>query len=103
MIYSRVPKKLTGSIIFRFKALSDDSFLSLSWLSELLEALVDCHQDFKDVVSKHTADFIKPPLDKLVNEFSDRSIKALDICNVLLSVTGLRRFGVHITVGDFFR
>ncbi|KAL5785291.1 hypothetical protein ACOSQ2_007683 [Xanthoceras sorbifolium] len=44
-----------------------DEFLSLAWLQKLLDAFVS-------LVSK-------PPLDRLVVEFFERSLKALDICN----------------------
>lgn len=73
-------------VFSQFKKLSDssdDEFLSLNWLSELLEAFLACHQDFKDFLSKHASDFSKPALDKLLMEFFDKSIKALDIYNAV--------------------
>lgn len=73
--------------VFRqFKNLSessDDEFLSLDWLSKLLDAFVVCHEDFMAILSKNELYLSEPPLDKLLKDFFDRSIKALDICNAI--------------------
>ncbi|XP_071695523.1 protein ROH1D-like [Rutidosis leptorrhynchoides] len=73
-------------VFSQFKKLSDssdDELLSFNWLSKLLDAFLACHQDFEDFLLKHTLAFSKPPLDYLVNEFFEKSIKALDICNAV--------------------
>lgn len=70
----------------QFHALSDsaaDEFLSIDWMSKLLDAFVACQEDFKAILLNHGEVFSKPPLDRLLTEFFDRSIKALDICNAV--------------------
>lgn len=64
-------------------ASSADEFLSVDWMSKLLDAFVACQDNFKVILLKNGEMFSKSPLDKLVTEFFDRSIKALDICNAV--------------------
>lgn len=73
-------------VFSQFKTLSDSTdgeFLSLNWLSNLLEAFVACHQEFREFLLIHKAEFSKPPLNKLLKDFFDKSVKALDICNAV--------------------
>ncbi|KAL8097552.1 protein BYPASS1-LIKE-like [Apium graveolens] len=58
-----------------------DEFLSLSWVSKLLDALIECQEEFRVLLCKHKVEISKPPLDKMVSDYFERSIKALDICN----------------------
>ncbi|KAL5787557.1 hypothetical protein ACOSP7_004506 [Xanthoceras sorbifolium] len=58
-----------------------DEFLSLAWLQKLLDAFVCCQEEFRVILLKNKALVSKPPLDRLVAEFFERSLKALDICN----------------------
>ncbi|XP_071736892.1 protein ROH1D-like [Rutidosis leptorrhynchoides] len=70
----------------QFHVLSDsstDEFLSIEWMSKLLDAFITCQDDFKLILLNNADAFSKPPLDKQVTEFFDRSIKALDICNAV--------------------
>lgn len=73
--------------VFRqFRALSaasPDELLSLNWVSKLLDAFIACQEDFNIILSTHEANLSKPPLDKFLTEFFDRSIRALDICNAI--------------------
>ncbi|KVI01797.1 uncharacterized protein LOC112500872 [Cynara cardunculus var. scolymus] len=62
---------------------SADDFLSIDWMLKLLDAFLACQEDFKRILLKNSELFSKPPLDRLLMEFFDRSIKALDICNAV--------------------
>lgn len=58
-----------------------DEFLSLTWISKVLDALIDCQEEFRVLLCKYKVDMSKPPLDKMISDYFERSIKALDICN----------------------
>ncbi|KAI3707384.1 hypothetical protein L6452_25846 [Arctium lappa] len=62
---------------------SADEFLSIDWMLKLLDAFLACQEDFKLILLKNPQVFWKPPLDRLLMEFFDRSIKALDSCNTV--------------------
>ncbi|XP_024966015.1 uncharacterized protein LOC112506229 [Cynara cardunculus var. scolymus] len=92
--------------VFRqFKNLSessDDGFLSLDWLSMLLDAFVVCHEDFMAILSKNEPYLSEPPLDKLVMDFFDRSIKALDICNAICDgIQKIRCWHKHLEIVSY--
>lgn len=68
----------------RFRDLSAsnaDDFLSFEWISKLLNAFVDCLEEFRVILCDNKARLSKSPLDKLISDLFERSIKALDICN----------------------
>ncbi|KAL3538589.1 hypothetical protein ACH5RR_001955 [Cinchona calisaya] len=68
----------------RFHDLSvadDDEFLSISWIQKLLDAFVGCQEEFRVILCNNKAYLLKPPVDKFLSEFFDRTTKALDICN----------------------
>lgn len=79
-------KSFQHQVFNQFKTLSeshDDEFLSLNWLSKLLDAFIACHQEFKTILTKHKVDFTKPPLDESLKELLNKSIKSLDVCNAI--------------------
>ncbi|KAL4570746.1 hypothetical protein LXL04_026407 [Taraxacum kok-saghyz] len=59
--------------------------LSIAWFRKLLDAFLCCEAEFKAVVimGRDAANFAKSPLDRLIPEHLDRTIKALDICNAI--------------------
>ncbi|KAI3803856.1 hypothetical protein L1987_32019 [Smallanthus sonchifolius] len=64
-------------------AASADELLSLGWVAKLLDAFTACQEDFKVILLKNEASLSKPPLDRFVTDYFDRSIRALDICNAV--------------------
>ncbi|KAD6795431.1 hypothetical protein R6Q59_020676 [Mikania micrantha] len=64
-------------------AASADDLLSLDWIIKLLDAFAACQEDFKLILSKNESNLSKPPLDRFVADYFDRSIRALDICNAV--------------------
>lgn len=80
-------------------ATSADELMSLDWVSKLLDAFIACQEDFKVILSKHEANLAKPPLDKFVTDFFDRSIRALDICNAVRDgIEKIRLWHKHLEI-----
>ncbi|XP_027924439.1 UPF0496 protein 4-like [Vigna unguiculata] len=58
--------------------------LSLSWVRKLLDSLLSCQEEFRVILHNHRAQVSNhPPLDRMVGEFFERSVKALDVCNAI--------------------
>lgn len=66
---------------FHELSLANAEFLSISWIRKLLDAFMTCQEEFKIILCNSKEHLSHPPVDKLLSEFLDRSIKALDICN----------------------
>jgi hypothetical protein len=64
-------------------SVSNDDLLSLSWVSNLLDTFLCCQEEFKMILHSHRSMVINSPLDRLVNDFNERSVKALDVCNAI--------------------
>lgn len=62
-------------------AVTADEFLSAAWIQKLLDAFLSCQEEFRIILCNNRAHLSKTPLDKLISEFFEKSIKALDICN----------------------
>ncbi|XP_048446109.1 protein ROH1 [Pyrus x bretschneideri] len=62
-----------------------DPILSIAWVRKLLDVFLCCEAEFKAVLlmGRDPSQISKPPLDRLVPEFLDRVVKALDICNAV--------------------
>ncbi|TQE07010.1 hypothetical protein C1H46_007400 [Malus baccata] len=59
--------------------------LSIAWVRKLLDVFLCCEAEFKAVLlmGRDPSQITKAPLDRLVPEFLDRVVKALDICNAV--------------------
>lgn len=80
-------------------ASSSDELLSLKWVSKLLDAFTACLEDFKTILSTNEANLSKPPLDKFLTDFFDRSIRALDICNAIRDgIEKIRLWHKHLEI-----
>jgi hypothetical protein len=62
-------------------AVSADDLLSIPWIRKLLDVFLSCLEEFRVILANSKELVSKPPLDRLVAEFFERSVKALDICN----------------------
>lgn len=62
-----------------------ETLLSVAWFRRLLDAFLCCEAEFKAVVimGRDATNFAKSPLDRLIPEHLDRTVKALDICNAI--------------------
>ncbi|KAJ8555805.1 hypothetical protein K7X08_013301 [Anisodus acutangulus] len=61
------------------------ALFSISWYRKLLDVFLCCEAEFKALVliGRDPVQFSKHPLDRLVPDILDRSIKSLDICNAV--------------------
>ena len=58
--------------------------LSLAWTTRLLDAFRLCLEDFRALLfGPGAAAAARPPLDRLVADFFERAVKALDLCNAV--------------------
>lgn len=74
---------------------SADPLLSVAWMRKLLDEFLCCEAQFKAllIMGRDPSQIVKPPLDRLVPEFLDRVVKALDICNAVLhGIESVRQF-----------
>ncbi|CAA0812899.1 Protein of unknown function (DUF793 [Striga hermonthica] len=62
---------------------SPDDFLSIPWLQKLLDAFLSSQEEFNLIISHNRAQLSKPPMDRHLSEFFERSVKALDVCNAI--------------------
>ncbi|WCJ40088.1 hypothetical protein M5689_021020 [Euphorbia peplus] len=60
---------------------SSDELLSIEWITKLLDSYIFFQEEFRLILMKNKSQILRPPLNHLVGEFFDRSVKALDICN----------------------
>ncbi|CAN0910452.1 Protein ROH1 [Linum grandiflorum] len=66
---------------------SSTGLLSIFWLRKLVDVFLCCEAEFKAVLimGREPSHLAKPPLDRLMPELLDRTVKALDICNAVSS------------------
>ncbi|XP_073020085.1 protein BYPASS1-LIKE-like [Primulina eburnea] len=64
-------------------AADSDELLSIPWIRKLLDAFLCCQEEFRVIVFNNKACLNKPPMDKYISEFFERSVKALDVCNAI--------------------
>ncbi|PWA74031.1 BYPASS-related protein [Artemisia annua] len=63
-----------------------ETLLSIAWFRKLLDVFLCCEAEFKAVVimGRDANNFVKSPLDRLIPEHLDRTVKALDICTAII-------------------
>ncbi|KAF5734792.1 hypothetical protein HS088_TW15G00284 [Tripterygium wilfordii] len=64
---------------------SAEPLLSIAWLRRLLDTFLCCESQFKAllIMGRDPSHVVKPPLDRLIPELLERSVKSLDICNAV--------------------
>ncbi|CAN6896267.1 unnamed protein product, partial [Brassica oleracea] len=63
---------------------SSGEILSLSWIGKLLDSFLSCQDEFRAIVFNHRSLIIsKPPTDRLLSDYFERTVKALDVCNAI--------------------
>ncbi|KAK7357226.1 hypothetical protein VNO80_16510 [Phaseolus coccineus] len=70
----------------RFLELSSvahDDLLSLSWVGKLLDCFLSFQEEFRAIVRTQKIQVLRPPLDRMVSDYFERSVKALDVCNAI--------------------
>lgn len=64
-------------------SIGHDDLLSLKWIGKLLDCFLCCQEEFKAILYNHKAQVLKSPLDRMVSDYFERSVKALDVCNAI--------------------
>ncbi|KAK6131048.1 hypothetical protein DH2020_035211 [Rehmannia glutinosa] len=62
---------------------NSDDLLSIPWLRKLLDAFLCCQEEFKVIIFNNKSYLNKPPMDRYISDFYERSVKALDVCNAI--------------------
>ncbi|CAM0874591.1 unnamed protein product [Alopecurus aequalis] len=72
-----------------------EGFLSIAWIRRLLEAFLLCQEEFRAVVAQaRRRGGGGPQAEKLVTEYHERAVKALDVCNAARDgIDQVRRWG----------
>ncbi|CAL5024575.1 unnamed protein product [Urochloa decumbens] len=78
----------------------DPDLLSLAWTTRLLDAFLLCLEEFRALLfGPGAAAAARPPLDRLVADFFDRAVKALDLCNAVRDGLDLvRQWRKHLAI-----
>ncbi|KAL1319533.1 hypothetical protein HN51_071797 [Arachis hypogaea] len=64
-------------------AVGNDDLLSLAWMRKLLDIFILCQDELRMIFFNHRAQVMKPPMDRIVSDFFERCVKALDLCNAV--------------------
>lgn len=76
--------------------------LSIAWTRHLLDSFLICLEEFRSALIGGPgggAALARPPLDRLVADFFDRAVKALDLCNALRDgLDLLRQWRKHLAI-----
>ncbi|XP_042501270.1 protein ROH1-like [Macadamia integrifolia] len=73
--------------------------LSLSWIRHLLDAFLCCQEDLRAILFNGKALISRRPLDRMINESFERSLKALDVCNAIRDgVEQVRKWQKHLEI-----
>ncbi|KAJ6730629.1 hypothetical protein OIU85_021428 [Salix viminalis] len=70
----------------RFHELSSagaDHLLSLAWIRKLLDSFLCCQEEFRVILFNHKSLVQRPPLDRFVQDYFERTVKGLDVCNAI--------------------
>ncbi|SPT21111.1 unnamed protein product [Triticum aestivum] len=74
--------------------------LSIAWTQHLLDSFLICLEEFRSaLLAGGPGALARPPLDRLVADFFDRAVKALDLCNALRDgLDLLRQWRKHLAI-----
>lgn len=76
-----------------------EELLSLPWVRKLLEVFLLCQDEFLAVFFSNRAIVARAPVDRLVTDFFDRSVKALDVCNAIRDgIEQVRQWHKHLDI-----
>ncbi|KAI3460476.1 hypothetical protein Pfo_017139 [Paulownia fortunei] len=64
-------------------AADSDELLSIPWLRKLLDAFLCCQEEFRVIVFNNKGYLNRPPMERYISDFFERSVKALDVCNAI--------------------
>ncbi|KAJ0647178.1 hypothetical protein HanRHA438_Chr15g0685671 [Helianthus annuus] len=75
--------KMVTQKFYKLSLVESHELLSGSWISKLLDVFLCCQEQFRELLSNNRSCLSKQPMAKLVSDYFERSVKGLDICNVV--------------------
>ncbi|KAL5560164.1 hypothetical protein UlMin_036375 [Ulmus minor] len=74
-------RQVTGRIVDLSS--SSEELLSVQWVRKLLDMFLCCQEEFRAILFNHESMAFRAPLDRMVSDYFERSVKALDVCNAV--------------------
>lgn len=74
---------LCSSSLAAAAVVGSEELLSVQWVRKLLDVFLCCQEEFRAILFNHRSMVVRPPLDRIVSEYFERSVKALDVCNAV--------------------
>uniref|UniRef100_A0A1D1ZAA6 UPF0496 protein 4 n=1 Tax=Anthurium amnicola TaxID=1678845 RepID=A0A1D1ZAA6_9ARAE len=79
--------------------LAGEELLSLSWVRKLLDAFLASQEEFGAILLGNGGVVSRPPLDRMVADFFERGVKALDVCNAVRDgIERVRQWHKHLEI-----
>ncbi|KAJ0973311.1 hypothetical protein J5N97_021270 [Dioscorea zingiberensis] len=76
-----------------------EELLSLPWIRKLLNVFLICQEEFCLILFNNRTHVARAPLDRLIAEFFERSVKALDVCNAIRDgIEQVRQWHKHLEI-----
>ncbi|XP_039133920.1 uncharacterized protein LOC120270907 [Dioscorea cayenensis subsp. rotundata] len=76
-----------------------EELLSLPWIRKLLNVFVICQEEFRVILFNNRACVSRAPVDRLISEFFERNVKALDVCNAIRDgIEQVRQWHKHLEI-----
>ncbi|XP_058091101.1 protein ROH1A [Magnolia sinica] len=76
-----------------------DDLLSIAWIRRLLDVFLCCQEEFRAILFNCKGAVGRPPLDRMIVDFFERCVKALDICNAVRDGIGqIRQWQKHMEI-----
>nr|XP_010911996.1 UPF0496 protein 4 [Elaeis guineensis] len=76
-----------------------EDLLSLSWVRKLLDTFLICQEEFRVILFNSKGILSRPPLDRLISDFFERGVKALDVCNAIRDgIDQIRQWKKHLEI-----
>ncbi|XP_020573699.1 uncharacterized protein LOC110020068 [Phalaenopsis equestris] len=72
-----------AELFAELSAAGGDDLLSLTWIRKLLDAFLFCQEEFRFILFNNRHLLSRSPMDRLISDFYDRGVKALDLCNAI--------------------
>nr|GMD55947.1 uncharacterized protein LOC109151388 [Ipomoea batatas] len=64
-------------------AADDDELLTIPWILKVLNVFLCCQDEFKSILLNNKAFLKKAPMERYVSEYFEKSVKGLDVFNVI--------------------
>ncbi|XP_047322119.1 protein ROH1-like [Impatiens glandulifera] len=80
-------------------AVDPDDLLTISWISKLLDVFLSCQDEFTIIMLNNRRVVNRSPTDRIVFDFFERTVKALDVCNAIRDgIEQIRHWQKHMEI-----